>query len=401
MHNAPSFPSVPSVNFSLVLLCLMASFHAVQADDGVAKKVGIVETQPQSGPFVAIDGGKRGYMVPYVQQLGDNGVSFEMIPVPGGRVTVGSPEKEVGHQLDEGPTFTVELAPFWIGKTEVTWGEFEGFIETYKVFKKLAAKRIREVTNSNRADAVTVPTLLYDPPRHKEFGDNPKHPAVTMTQYSAKQYTKWLSGITGVQYRLPTEAEWEYVARAGSKSAYCFGDNPSLLDEYAVHSQTNSNLVASKKPNLFGLYDMHGNVWEWTIEQYSPNGYVVQAGKSFAGLGGTQWTTTLNSQCVRGGCWNDPPNRVRSEARMGSDRDHWAMEDPELPQSPWWYTSDPARMVGMRVVRSAKPLGRKEVDRFWENEIQELQDDINATVQEGRGIQGLPIPELLKELKWK
>lgn len=398
MSNAPS---LHLICFSLTILSLMASPRLVQADDGIPKTIGIVETQPQSGPFVPIEGGKGGYMIPYVQQLGDNCVSFEMIPVPGGRVTVGSPEKEVGHQPDEGPTFTVELAPFWIGKTEVTWGEFEGFIETHFVFKKLAIKRVREVTNSNRADAVTVPTLLYDPSHHKEFGDNPKHPAVTMTQYSAKQYTKWLSGITGVQYRLPTEAEWEYAARAGSKSAYCFGDNPSLLDEYAIHSKTSSSLVASKKPNLFGLYDMHGNVWEWTIEQYSPNGYVDQAGKTFAGLDGTQWTTTLNSQCVRGGCWNDPPERVRTASRMGSDRELWAEDDPELPHSPWWYTSDPARMVGMRLVRSAEPLTRKQIERFWENEIQELQDDINATVQEGRGVQGLPVPELLKELKWK
>ena len=393
------FPSV--IRYLSVLLCLIIPSCIVIADDGIPKSIGISKTQPQSGPFVPIDGGKGGYMVPYVQQLGEKGVSFEMIPVPGGTVTVGSTENEAGHQPDESPTFTVELAPFWIGKTEVTWGEFEGFIETHLVFKRLAAKRIREVTNSNRADAVTVPTLLYDPSHHKEFGDDPKHPAVTMTQYSAKQYTKWLSGITGVQYRLPTEAEWEYAARAGSKSAYCFGDNPSLLDEYAVHSQAGSSLVASKKPNLFGLHDMHGSVWEWTIEQYSPKGYIVQAGKSFAGLEGTQWTTTLNSQCVRGGCWNDPPERVRSASRMGSDRDHWADIDPDFPQSPWWYTSDPARMVGMRLVRSAKPLGRTQINKFWENEIQELQDDINATVQEGRGIQGLPIPELLKELKWK
>jgi formylglycine-generating enzyme len=396
--------NVPSLTFFWLPLSLLSSMESMrfsQADDGIPKTIGIVETQPQSGPFVPIDEGKGGYMVPYVQQLGNHGLSFDMIPVPGGRVTVGSSEKEPGHRPDESPTFTVELGPFWIGKTEVTWGEFEGFIETHRVFKRLAAKGIRNVTNSNRVDAVTVPTLLYDPPRHKEYGDNPKHPAVTMTQYSAKQYTKWLSGITGVQYRLPTEAEWEYAARAGSESAYCYGDNPSLLDEYAVHSQTSSSLVGSKKPNLFGLHDMHGSVWEWTVEQYTPNGYVAQAGKTFAGLEGTQWTTTLNSQCVRGGCWNDPPERVRSASRMGSDRNDWAREDPEVPQSPWWYTSDPARMVGMRLVRSAKPLSRKLIDKFWENEIQELQDDINATVQEGRGIEGLPIPELLKELKWK
>lgn len=385
----------------LLLFFLMLSLRQVKADDSIPKILGMADTRPPSGPFVPIDEGKKGYMVPYVQKLGDSGASFEMIPVPGGRVTVGSPQNEVGHRPDEGPTYSVELAPFWIGKTEVTWGDFEGFMESHLVFKKHAANRVRQVTTSNRADAVTVPTLLYAPAHHKEFGDDPKHPAVTMTQYSAKQYTKWLSGITGVQYRLPTEAEWEYAARAGSQSAYCFGDSPSILDEYAVHSQSTCGLVASKKPNPFGLYDMHGNVWEWTIEQYSPTGYIAHAGKSFAGLEATQWATKLDLQCVRGGCWNDAPDRVRSASRMGSDRSEWAMEDPEIPQSPWWYTSDPSRMVGMRLVRSATPLNKKWIDRFWENEIQELQDYINASVQEGRGIEGLPIPALLKELKWK
>ena len=338
-------------------------------------------------------------MVPYEHKLGNTGISFEMIPVPGGRVTVGSPETEQGRRPDEGPTFEVELEPFWIGKTEVTWGEFQGFMQSYVAFKKIAANRIRQVTTLNHTDAVTVPTLLYDPGHHKEYGDDSRHPAVTMTQYSAKQYTKWLSGVTGIQYRLPTEAEWEFAARAGSQLAYCFGENASMLDEYAVHSQSSCSVVATKKPNAFGLHDMHGNVWEWTIESYSPNGYAAQAGRSFVGFSGTQWAKTLNSQCVRGGCWNDGPDRVRSASRMGSEHSAWNDIDPDVPQSPWWYTSDPARMVGMRLVRSAKPLPRDSINRFWENEIQDLKDDVNACVQEGRGIEGLPVPELLNELK--
>jgi len=146
---------------------------------------------------------------------------------------------------------------------------------------------------------------------------------------------------------------------------------------------------------------MHGNVWEWTIERYAPNGYEALAGKSYAGLEATQWATTLNSQCVRGGSWDDPPARVRSASKMGSAHSDWNEEDPELPQSPWWYTSDPARMVGMRLVRSAMPLSRKWIDKFWENEIEDLRDDVSACIQVGRGIEGLPTPELLKDLKWK
>ena len=341
-------------------------------------------------------------MVAYVHRLGETGVSFEMVPVPGGKITVGSLETEPGHRSDEQPCFEVELAPFWIGKTEVTWKEFYLFMRSYEVFKKLAVREVRQVKPSNRADAITVPTPLYDQAHHQAYGRDPDHPAVTMTQYSAKQYTKWLAGVTGIQYRLPTEAEWEYAARAGSKTAYCFGDDPSELDRYAVHSTTDgASVVASKQSNLFGLYDMHGNVWEWTIEQYSPTGFDSRGGRSFVGFDGTQWPTTVDSQCVRGGSWNDNPDRVRSAARMGSNQQDWSDIDPEVPTSPWWYTTDPSRMVGMRLVRSAKPLNKDLIAKFWDNEIVALQDDVNACLQEGRGRDGLPVPELLEELKAK
>ena len=377
---------------------LLLPNRGVNADGPTSNAIGIVESQTSLGPCVAMDGGKGGYMVPYIHELGATGISFEMIPVPGGRVSVGSPEKEAGHRGDEGPMFEVELAPFWIGKTEVTWREFQGFMRTDSVFRKQETKGIRKITDRNRTDAVTVPTPLYEEAHHKEYGNDPRHPAVTMTQYSAKQYTKWLSGITGVQYRLPTEAEWEYAARAGSSFAYCFGNEPSLVDQYAVHSTTRCALVASKKPNLFGLYDMHGNVWEWTIEQYSPNGFQKQGGQKYHELDGTQWVTRVNSQCVRGGSWSDPPNRVRSASRMGSDQSDWASDDPAIPMSPWWYTSDPSRMVGMRLVRSAKPLSQQLINKFWEIEIQELQDDVNECLEFGRGRAGLAVPELLNEL---
>ena len=96
-------------------------------------------------------------------------------------------------------------------------------------------------------------------------------PVGNVTQYAASQFCKWLSAKTGHFYRLPTEAEWEYSARAGSSTAYYFGDDPKMIEQYAwsfENSEDSYHPVGQKKPNAWGLYDMHGNVAEWTLDQY-------------------------------------------------------------------------------------------------------------------------------------
>ncbi len=393
-------------NWLSLAVCASASFLLpvlADAQDGAGRTLpGFSKTKPDKGLFVAIDGGKGGYMLPYTESFERTNISFEMIPVPGGEVTIGSPDSELGRSEDEGPQFKVKLDPFWIAKTELTWGEYNTFMRSYDVFKKLTSARIRQVTDDIRADAITVPTPLYDPGKTYEYGDDKSQPAVTMTQYSAKQYTKWLSGLTGVQYRLPTEAEWEFAARAGSKSAYSFGDDTAELEKYAVFAATDGAAkVGSKAPNAYGLHDMHGNVWEWTIDQYSPKGFEGRGGKSFAGFEATHWPTEADSRCVRGGGWQDPAERVRSAARMGSVDEDWKDEDPNIPLSPWWYTSDPARMVGMRLVRSATPLSKELMVKFWEIDAAAIQEDVDARLQEGRGAIGISVPELIKEFQRK
>ena len=385
-----------------VATSLSSQTFAQAADTTVKSQPGISATKPEKGPSVPIDGGKGGYMVPYTQSFERTNVSFEMIPIPGGEVTAGSPKAEAGRSEDEGPQFTVKLEPFWMAKTELTWGEYNTFMRTYDVFKRLTSKGIRQVTEDVKSDALTVPTPLYDPGKTYEFGDDKSQPAVTMTQYSAKQYTKWLSGLTEVQYRLPTEVEWEYAARAGSKAAYSFGDDPAQLEKYAVFGSTNGAAkVGTKAPNAFGLHDMHGNVWEWTIDQFDAKGFEKLGGKSLVQFEGTNWPSTADSRCVRGGGWQDPAERVRSAARMGSVDDDWKEEDPNVPLSPWWYTSDPARMVGMRLVRSAKPLPNELIKKFWEIDVDSLQEDVDARLLEGRGAIGISVPELIKEYQRK
>ncbi|MFN9986309.1 MAG: formylglycine-generating enzyme family protein [Pirellula sp.] len=364
--------------------------------------LGISKEQPGSGPFVKLADGT--FMVPYTQTVESTDIRFEMIPIPGGEFVMGSPAEEAGRTDDEGPQFTVKTEPFWMAKTELTWAEYKTFMKSYDIFKRLSRQGVRKAKNLAQSDAITVPTPLYEPSHTYEYGDDPQQPAVTMTQYAAKQYTKWLSGITSVQYRLPTEAEWEYAARAGSKTAYSFGDDPSQLGEHASFSENSPKgapKVGGKKPNAFGLYDMHGSVWEWTVDQYTGDGFGEKQGKSLTVLEAITKPTKRDMRCVRGGGWQDPPERLRSAARMGSADEDWKEEDPNVPLSPWWYTTDPARMVGMRLVRSHVPKSAEDLQLFWEIDNDDIREDVSFRLQEGRGVLGVPVPELTEEFKRK
>src|SRR6478736_5619487 len=243
---------------------------------------GIVATPPPGVRSVKVEGG---YMVPYVEKIPGTDVSFEMIPVPGGEFLMGSPAKEAHRKKDEGPQVRVKLEPFWMGKCEVTWAEYRSFMAMYDAFKKLqrlasnpgtangaeaeAQRKLVETHAWNgkfedkwNVDGVTCPTPLYDSTFTYSAGDQPNQPAVTVTPFSARQYTKWISGITGNNYRLPSESEWEYAARAGTTTAYSFGDDRSKLGDYAwfdKNSDSQMHPVGTKKPNPWGLYDMHGN----------------------------------------------------------------------------------------------------------------------------------------------
>lgn len=355
-----------------------------RSEETALVKLGISKTKPASGSFVEVDGQ---FLVPYQLVVPGTNVTIEMIPIPGGIFEVGS-EKE-----DEAPVVKIEIAPMWVAKTETTWREYKLYMDLYEAFSKLATAGKRLVTKSNEVDAVTAPTALYDPTFTYAHGQDPELPAVTMTQYAAKQYTKWLSKITGHQYRLPSEAEWEYACRAGSKTAYSFGDDESLLGEYAWfadNSEEKPHHVAQKKPNAFGLFDMHGNVMEWTISQYTEDGYASLAGKAqpISLVDSLVWPTKVEGRSLRGGSWQDFAPECRSSARLGSgDETDWKAEDPNVPLSPWWFTNDPARGVGFRVFRSYKPLEEELIYKFWEIDHEFIRDDVADRLRTGRGIQ--------------
>ncbi len=408
-HSLSSLRRLAIAGVGLVLFAHCAQSPIASGQEGAAKQaaetdltLGISKTKPEFGPYVPLPNGT--FMVPYTQKVASSDIEFEMIPVPGGEVLMGSPEDEANRTEDEGPQFTVQVPPFWIAKTEVTWAQYKTFMKCYDILKRLSRQGVRKVVDMNQSDAVTIPTPLYEPSHTYEHGDNPQQPAVTMTQYAAKQYTKWLSGITSLQYRLPAEAEWEYAARAGTQTAYAFGDDSSQLGDYAAYADNSPDgapNVASKKPNPFGLYDMHGSVWEWTIDQYAADGYGDRAGKTLALEDAIAWPNTPDMRSVRGGGWQDPAERLRAAARMGSADEDWKDSDPNVPLSPWWYTTDPARMVGMRVVRSLAPKSPEEISRYWNIDNEAIREDVEFRLREGRGVLGAAVPELTDEFKRK
>ncbi len=294
-------------------------------------------------------------MKPYTQELPWAGVSFPMVPIPGGEFTMGTPDNEAGRKADEGPRRQVKIEPFWMGAREVTWDEYEQFM--YKEVEFSTVRRDQDNPYANAvADAVSRPTKPYV---EMSFGMGKQDfPAISMTHYAAVTYCKWLSAKTGHFYRLPTEAEWEYACRAGTTTRYSFGDDASQLGDHAWYFENADGKyqkVATRKPNPWGLYDMHGNVAEWVLDAYVD---------SYSKVGDQPFVPGLTEypHIARGGSWDDDPEVLRSGARRFSDPS-WKMRDPQLPKSRWYLTD--AQFLGIRVVRPLKVPPADEIARYW------------------------------------
>ncbi len=300
-------------------------------------------------------------MKAYAEPLTHTHLTIEMLPIRGGKFLMGSPESEASRLEDEGPQHEVQVNAFWMGKFEVTWDQYDTWGEKTDIIRRdLAGTKPTE--QELLVDGMTRPTEPYT---DMSFGmGKGNYPAICMTQHAARSFCKWLSAKTGRYYRLPTEAEWEYAARAGTKTAYSFGDNSDEIDDYAVSIQNSEEQyaeVGTKLPNPWGLHDMHGNVAEWVLDQYVPDIYKQRAGSLV--VNPLTIPTTLYPHSVRGGGWDDDVEMLRSAAREGSNED-WKQQDPQLPQSIWYFTD--ALGVGFRVVRPLnEPADQEKVEK-WE-----------------------------------
>lgn len=284
----------------------------------------------------------------YTEQIEGTDLSFDMVAVPKGSFRMGS---DKGND-DEKPVHEVELDAFWIGKYEVTWDLFEPFL--YKDFELTKSKGGKIPPN---VDAVTRPTKPY---LDMTFGMGKEgHPAIAMTHYNAIQFCKWLYERTGEFYRLPTEAEWEYACRAGSADDYPGGAEQNLA-EYAWfldNSDSKTHPVGKKKANAWGIYDMHGNVSEWTYDQYDAEFYEKSSGDNPVNK-----PEKLYPHSVRGGAYDDEAVALRSTARFYSDPS-WKQLDPQIPKSNWWFPEAP--FVGMRLVRPVNPPNEAEIKAYY------------------------------------
>jgi hypothetical protein len=209
-------------------------------------------------PVTEAEAGSPAEMKKYVELIEHTDARFEMTPIPGGRFAMGSPESEPGRKSDEGPVHQVEISPFWMSTLEVTWDVYDVWASDLDVMlrehKKILPTRRDELADIFQKAQPTPPYM------DMSFGMGKRgFPAICMTQHAARTFCKWLTAKTGRYYRLPTEAEWEYACRAGTTTAYSFGDDPDQLEEYAWFvgnlPEEKYAKVGLKKPNPFGLYD--------------------------------------------------------------------------------------------------------------------------------------------------
>ncbi len=263
---------------------------------------------------------------------------------------MGSNNNETGRNADEGPQKTISLSAFWMGAFEVSRDAFDVFYKD-------------EATPQNSVvDAVTRPSQQYidfSLGMGKEVG----YPVNSLSQYAALMYCRWLYSKTGIFYRLPTEAEWEYACKAGTTTAYYFGNDTSQLKNYAWYASNSDNKFqksGQKLPNAWGLYDMLGNVSEWTLDHYNEQSLEKTAADSkdpFAAVVAARYPKVL-----KGGGYADDPPLLRSANRIKSEP-AWNRRDPQIPKSKWWLTDAPS--VGFRIIRPLQQPSAAEADAFF------------------------------------
>lgn len=212
-------------------------------------------------------------------------VRLELVKIPAGSFLMGSTDNEPNAYNDEKPQHRVTLQEYYLGKYSVTQEQYQ--------------------------------TVMGNNPSF--FKGNSNNPVEQVSWHDAQAFCRKLKEITGKDFRLPTEAEWEYACRAGTQTSYCFGDGENQLGDYAWYSENSgfkTHPVGQKKPNAWGLYDMHGNVWEWCADPWHDS--YANKPQNIKDNGSIIWSDSNNfGRVLRGGSCSTFSRNCRSAVRLG------------------------------------------------------------------------------------
>ena len=226
-------------------------------------------------------------------------VTMQLARIPAGTFAMGSPKTEAGRRAEEGPRHQVKITkPFYMGVTEITQAQWHAVMGTTISQQRDKANRSWELRG--------------------EGGDFPMY---FVSWLEATAFCRKLSDLLDATVRLPTEAEWEYACRAGSTGAFCFGDEAGKLADHAWYKANAGDAahpVGRKKPNGFGLHDVHGNVSEWCADWYGAEAYAARGRSREDPVG----PASGSARVVRGGCWSFDPADNRASYRHSSEPDH-------------------------------------------------------------------------------
>ncbi|EMB18565.1 Formylglycine-generating sulfatase enzyme [Rhodopirellula europaea 6C] len=369
-------------NRFVLLAPLLAFCHSGAEARGPESRV---QSKPPTGErSVKTD---QGFMVAYTQRIPGTNVEIEMVPVAGGTIDLKPPPPPpassidasrveqtdatyVSPKVDPDPKVqTVAIEPFWMGKLEITMEQYMPYRQLYYAHRKAAFRKGYERPGFDEVDGVSSPTDVYDYSFHFEFAGASDSPVPTTSQFAARQYTKWLSLVCELDYRLPLRSEWQHACVSGQK--------PELLvDDVAVHFENTETVetirAGTKLASSLGLHDMQGNVSEWVIED-------------------TATTGLFRGHVAIGGNFNLDAKDCQCGSILRSTEDWWD-EDPDYPPSPWWATSDESRATGFRIISPLTQMSDQLRELYWEADSDRLREDVEARVESGRGTFGFVKP---------
>lgn len=314
-------------------LCSIAATLACMLGSDAAPQPGQAVEGDDGGTLMAVsnDGNRKRATNCDTPPEIKNDVGMTLRFVPPGTFTMGSPVSEIGREAQETPHEVELTRGFYLGAHEVTLGQFKQFVAETKFHTdgERDGKGGYGIDESGKIERMHAKFTWKSP----GFEQTDNHPVVNVSWTDAKAFCNWLSARESKSYRLPSEAEWEYACRAGTKTAYSHGDAAEGLADVgngadgsarakfpewskgikAMDGHVFAAPVGRYKPNALGLHDMHGNVWEWCEDWYVPNSYPRDKQVNPTG------PVSGNARVQRGGGWSSDTNRLRSAARIGRD----------------------------------------------------------------------------------